>query len=48
MLDRVLEIEQHLRAARLTMEVVLGEYELVHDGPVKAFHDRILADVGLA
>ena len=47
-LDRVLEIEQHLRAARLTMEVVLGEYELVHDGPVKAFHDRILADVGLA
>ncbi|MET3825396.1 hypothetical protein ABIC16_001089 [Sphingomonas sp. PvP055] len=47
-LDRVLEIEQHLRAARLTMEIVLDEYGLVHDGPVKAFHDRILADAGLA
>jgi hypothetical protein len=47
-LDRVLEIEQHLRAARLTMEVVLDDYGLVHDGPVKAFHDRILADAGLA
>lgn len=46
-LDRVLEIEQHLRAARLTMSVVLGDYGLVHDGPVKPFHDRILADAGL-
>lgn len=46
-LDRVLEIEQHTRAARLTMQVVLGDYGLVHDGPVKAFHDRILADAGL-
>lgn len=47
-LDRVLEIEQFTRAARLTMDVVLGDYGLVHDGPVKAFHDRILADAGLA
>ena len=47
-LDRVLEIEQHLRAARLSMGTVLDEYGLVHDGPVKAFHDRILADAGLA
>jgi len=47
-LDRVLEIEQHLRAARLTMDIVLDDYGLVHDGPVKAFHDRILADAGLA
>jgi 5'-deoxynucleotidase YfbR-like HD superfamily hydrolase len=47
-LDRVLEIEQHLRAAAVTMDVVLGAYGLVHDGPVKAFHDRILADAGLA
>jgi hypothetical protein len=46
-LDRVLEIEQHTRAARLTMQVVLGDYGLVHDGPVKAFHDRILLDAGL-
>lgn len=47
-LDRVLEIEQHMRAARLSMGIVLDEYGLVHDGPVKAFHDRILADAGLA
>ncbi|WP_375270603.1 hypothetical protein [Sphingomonas sp.] len=46
-LDRVLEIEQHTRAARLTMQVVLGDYGLVHDGPVKAFHDRVLLDAGL-
>jgi 5'-deoxynucleotidase YfbR-like HD superfamily hydrolase len=46
-LDRVLEIEQHTRAARLTMSVVLDDYGLVHDGPVKAFHDRILHDAGL-
>nr|WP_167956152.1 HD domain-containing protein [Sphingomonas jejuensis] len=47
-LDRVLEIEQFTRAGRLAMDVVLGDYGLVHDGPVKAFHDRILADAGLA
>lgn len=46
-LDRVLEIEQHGRAAQLTMRVVLGDYGLVHDGPVKPFHDRILTDAGL-
>ena len=46
-LDRVLEIEQHTRAAKLTMSVVLDDYGLVHDGPVKAFHDRILHDAGL-
>lgn len=47
-LDRVLEIEQHLRVGQLTMDVVLGDYGLVHDGPVKMFHDRILTDAGLA
>lgn len=46
-LDRVLEIEQHLRAGTLSMDVVLGDYGLVHAGPVKAFHDRILVDAGL-
>ena len=46
-LDRVLEIEQHLRAATVTMDDVLGEYGLVHAGPVKAFHDRVLTDAGL-
>jgi 5'-deoxynucleotidase YfbR-like HD superfamily hydrolase len=47
-LDRVLEIEQHLRARTLTMTAVLDDYGLVHDGPVKPLHDRILADAGLA
>ena len=46
-LDRVLEIEQHLRAASATMSLVLDDYELVHAGPVKPFHDRVLAEVGL-
>ena len=45
-LDRVGEIAQHLRAAETTMDVVLNELELVHDGPVKPFHDRVLADMG--
>lgn len=46
-LDRVLEIEQHLRTAELTMGTVLGEMELVHAGPVKPFHDGVLAEFGL-
>jgi 5'-deoxynucleotidase YfbR-like HD superfamily hydrolase len=45
--DRVLQIAQHLTAAGLTMDVVLGEMELVHDGPVKPFHDRVLAELRL-
>lgn len=45
--DRVLQIAQHLRAASLTMDTVLGEMELVHAGPVKAFHDRVLAEMNL-
>ncbi len=46
-IDRVIEINHHLRAGRTTMDEVLGDYGLVHDGPVKAFHDRVLRDVGL-
>lgn len=46
-IDRVLEIEQHLTAASATMDSVLGDYELVHAGPVKAFHDATLREVGL-
>lgn len=44
-IDRVLQIAQHLRAASLTMDTVLGEMELVHAGPVKGFHDRVLRDM---
>jgi len=45
--DRVLEIAQHLRSASLTMETVLGDMALVHDGPMKPFHDRVLAEMRL-
>ncbi|RPF72711.1 hypothetical protein EG799_05825 [Aurantiacibacter spongiae] len=46
-IDRVVEIEQHLKRGAVTMDVVLGDYGLVHDGPVKPFHDRVLAETGL-
>ncbi len=44
-IDRVLQIAQHLRGASTTMGMVLDEWELVHAGPVKGFHDRVLADM---
>lgn len=46
-IDRVLQIAQHLKAASLTMDRVLGDMQLVHDGPVKAFQDRVLDEMGL-
>ncbi len=46
-IDRVLEIEHHLSQSRVTMQLVLEDYELVHEGPIKSFHDRVLAEVGL-
>ena len=46
-IDRVMQIAQHLRPASLSMSTVLDELELVHDGPVKPFHDRVLAEMGL-
>lgn len=46
-IDRVIEIEQHLKRSAVTMPLVLDEYGLVHDGPVKAFHDRVLDEIGL-
>ena len=46
-LDRVLEIEQHLKVAHVSLDDVLGPYALVHDGPVKPLHDAILREAGL-
>lgn len=46
-IDRVLEIESHLARGGLTMDAVLRDYALVHDGPVKPFQDRVLSEVGL-
>ena len=42
-----MQIAQHLRAASTTMADVLGDMALVHDGPVKPFHDAVLADMDL-
>ncbi len=47
-LDRVLQVEHHLRAAGTTMEFVLRRMELVHAGPVKPFQDAVLESMGLA
>lgn len=47
-LDRVLQVEHHLRAAGTSMDFVLREMELVHVGPVKPFQDAVLARMGLA
>ena len=46
-LDRVLQTVQYTRAAALTPEQMLGEMELVHAGPVKAFQDGVLREAGL-
>lgn len=47
-IDRVMQLAQHLRAASLNMTTLLGEWELVHAGPVKRFHDSVLVEMGLA
>lgn len=46
-IDRVLETAQHLERASLTMRHVLDDMHLVHEGPVKSFHDRVLHEIGL-
>ena len=46
-IDRVLEIDQHLKRSSVSMGLVLDDYGLVHDGPVKTFHDKVLLEVGL-
>jgi len=46
-LDRVWQIDQHLRPGRLDLRFVLGDMALVHDGPVKPFQDALLRQAGL-
>lgn len=46
-IDRVTQMAQHLRVASVTMPMLLDDWALVHDGPVKAFHERVLAEMGL-
>ena len=47
-LDRVWQVEQHLRAGRVGLDQVLGEMALIHEGPAKAFQDQVLRAAGLA
>ena len=47
-LDRVLQLEHHLRAANTSMNYVLNDMALVHAGPVKPFQDALLSHMGLA
>lgn len=46
-LDRVLQVHHHARAAAFTADQALVELELVHAGPVQAFHDDVLRAAGL-
>ncbi|WP_369140714.1 hypothetical protein [Modestobacter versicolor] len=46
-LDRVLQVHHHARAAAFTAAQALDELELVHAGPVQAFHLDVLAAAGL-
>ena len=41
-LDRVWQIDQHLRAGRIGLDEVLDDLALVHDSPVKGFQDAVL------
>lgn len=46
-LDRVLQVHHHARAAGFTVEQALVELELVHAGPVTGYQHAVLAAAGL-
>ena len=46
-LDRVLQVHHHARAAAFTASQALDDLELVHEGPVQGFHDQVLQAAGL-
>ena len=46
-LDRVLQVHHHARAAAFTARDALVDLELVHDSPVSAYHDAVLTRAGL-
>lgn len=45
--DRVLEMEWHARSAAFTLEVALGEMDIIHPGPVQAFQLEVMRTLGL-
>ncbi|WP_369054366.1 hypothetical protein [Kineococcus terrestris] len=46
-LDRVLQVHHHARAAGFTAAQALDDLDIVHPGPVQEFQLRLLADAGL-
>ncbi|MCZ2858008.1 hypothetical protein [Blastococcus sp. VKM Ac-2987] len=46
-LDRVLQVHHHARAAAFTAEQALDHLDLVHAGPVQGFHLEVLSAAGL-
>ncbi len=46
-IDRVLQQRWHARAAGFTLDYALSEMEIVHPGPIQAFHAVVLAEAGL-
>ncbi len=46
-LDRVLDVKWRVRAAAVTEARVLGDLDLVHPGPLKAFQTRLLNETEL-
>lgn len=45
--DRVLQMEQYARVAAFETRQALEDLDLVHPGPIQAFHQDVLAAVGL-
>ena len=41
-MDRVLEMEWHARSAAFTLEIALGEMDIIHPGPVQAFQLEVM------
>lgn len=46
-MDRVLEMRHFDRVARFTVDQALDDLQLVHAGPVQAFHQAVLREAGL-
>lgn len=44
--DRVLEMEWHARSAAFTLDVALGEMDIIHPGPVQAFQLEVMRTMG--
>ena len=46
-IDRVLQMRHYEQVAQFTTGQALDDMELVHAGPVQAFHTAVLRDAGL-